>query len=364
MPMSMLLSRQPPVPQSQVFHRTPRRLAWASLALTMSVPLAYAGCGRLDDADEYRQGVPHHEDIDIVVPGGEAQTSALHADGVSETRAALLGEQAELYKLTRGITANVNLATASVLGLVRTIMGFPPSSVDAQEGVAVWGPHTEALSPNTWRLTVHRVERGSFQYLFEAKAKTADDSAYLTILSGHHMAATPGLRRRANLPAYGSGDFDLDWDNAQMLPEHDADNVGSAHFIYSRPAPGSDVNVAVAFHQVLDKETNMRVDAQYGYVETPAAGGSFQFTMTKNQIPTTAALETLAVRSRWQQSGAGRSDVRMTGGDLATPATANECWDSNFGSVFMTNSYGDAAKTWGAETSCDAAFQTPDYAVF
>jgi hypothetical protein len=45
----------------------------------------------------------------------------------------------------------------------------------------------------------------------------------------------------------------------------------------------------------------------------------------------------------------------LTGGDLATvpaPATASECWDSNFLSVYMTNSYGDATKLWGAETMC------------
>jgi len=123
------------------------------------------------------------------------------------------------------------------------------------------------------------------------------------------------------------------------------------------------VNVAVTFHQVKDKETGMRVDAQYGYLETPAAGGSFQFTLTKDAITTTSALETLTVRSRWQETGAGRSDVKLVGGDLgATQATANECWDSNFASRFMTNSYGDAAKMWGAEADC--VFAAADYAMF
>ena len=98
-----------------------------------------------------------------------------------------------------------------------------------------------------------------------------------------------------------------------------------------------------------------------------SSGGSFQFTVTKNEILTTAALETLTVRSRWHESGEGRSDAKLSGGDLAAPATANECWstgETGFLSVFMTNSYGDAAKIWGAEASCSPAFQTPDYAVF
>jgi hypothetical protein len=338
------------------------KLALAGLALL--VPTLAGGCGRLDDeAGEFRQGVPLSEDVAIIVPGDEEQSSALEAGGVAETRSKLLGETAELYRLTRNVTRVVNGGTRAVLGLVRTITFYPPSSVDKEDGVAVWGPHGEPLSPNVWRLTVHRIERGQFEYVFEAKAKTAPDTGYLTILSGHHTVANTGIRRRLGLPAYGSGDFDINWDNAQMLPEHDG-NVGSAHFVYSRPAAGSDVHIDVTFHQVMDEETQMRIDAKYGFVETPAAGGSFQFTTAKNQIPTTAALETMTVRSRWQQTGAGRSDIKMSGGDLAAEATANECWDSNFLSVYMTNSYGDAAKVWGAVASCDPAFQTPDYAVF
>jgi hypothetical protein len=336
-----------------------------TLALALTGPLFAGACGRMDSGDEYRQGVPYAEDVAIVVPGGEQQADALTAGGVAVTENALLGQQAELYRVTRDATAVVNVGTAAVLALVRTITLFPPT--DVGDDVAVWGPHTKALSPNTWRLTVHRLARGQFQYTFEAKPKTEPDTAYLTILSGHHNVADTGgglLRRRANLPAYGSGDFDLNWDNAQMLPEHD-DNVGTAHFVYSRPAADAATNIAVTFHQVMDKDAGMRVDAQYAFVETPASGGSFQFTLTKNEIPTTAALETLTVRSRWQQTGAGRSDVKMVGGDLgASAATVNECWDSNFKSVYMTNSYGDAAKAWGAEASCDAAFPSPDYAVF
>jgi hypothetical protein len=361
--MSILDTTEVP-PQRLTVDHARGRLRRLALALALAAPLASGACGRLDGGDEYRQGVPHHEDIAIVVPGGDAQTGALTAEGVAVTQGALLGQQAELYRLTRGVTAVVNGGTIAVLALVRTITAFPPT--DIGDDVAVWGPHTEALSPNTWRLTVHRLARGQFQYLFEAKPKTAPDTAYLTILSGHHNVATTGsgLRRRANLPAYGSGDFDINWDNAQMLPEHD-DNVGTAHFVYSRPAAGADANIAVTFHQVMDKDTGMRIDAQYAFVQTPASGGSFQFTLTKNEILTTAALETLTVRSRWQQTGAGRSDVKMVGGDLAaTEATVNECWDSNFASVYMTNSYGDAAKMWGAAASCDAAFPSPDYAVF
>jgi hypothetical protein len=335
-----------------------------ALALLWVLPAGFGGCGRGDDADEFREGVPHREDVAIVVPGAAtSQQSALTISGVTEVHSSLLGETAELYKVTRDITRMVNGGTGAVLALVRTITDFPPSSIAAD--VAVWGPHTNPLEQNTWRLTVTRLDKGSFQYGFEAKPRGTDDSRYLTILSGHHDVANPGAPRRANLPAFGSGDFDINWDNARMLPQPE-ENFGRAHFMYSRLSPISDVSIAVTFTQVKDDQTGMLVDAQYGYVETPGLGGNFQFTTIKNEILTTAALETLTVRSRWQETGAGRSDAKLVGGDLgATEATGNECWsagDAGFVSVFATNSYGDAARIWGVETDC--AFTPAQYAQF
>jgi hypothetical protein len=340
------------------------------LAMSLTLPLGLEACGRGDNGDEFREGVPYQQDVAMVVPGGSTQggatqASALTAGEVTKVQAALLGETADLYKLTRDITVMVNGGTAGVLALVRTVTEFPPSSVGMD--MAVWGPHTNPLARNTWRLTVNRMAKGQFQYVFDAKPRGTDDSAYLTILSGHHNVANPGARRRGNLPAFGSGDFEINWDNSRMLPDPE-ENFGKARFIYSRPSATSDVNIAVTFTKVKDKDTGMLIDAQYGYVATPGMGGNFQFTLTKDAILTTAALETLTVRSRWQETGAGRSDVKIVGGDVGlTDATVNECWssgDHGFLSVFETNSYGDAAKIWGIETDCDPAFQVPDYAVF
>ena len=113
----------------------------------------------------------------------------------------------------------------------------------------------------------------------------------------------------------------------------------------------------MTFTQVKDKDTGMLIDAKYGYVETPGMGGNFQFTLTKDAILTTPALETLTVRSRWQETGAGRSDVKFVGGDLlTTEATANE-WCSNFLIVFLTNSYGDPQDVGRRTVRC--RFQTP-----
>lgn len=316
-----------------------------------------AGCGK-DGGDEFRDGVPQHEDVTLALPGGDSQQGALTAgDGTTAIHSGLLNERAEMYTITRTITGVVNLGTAAVLALVRTITDYPATSV--MKDTAVWGPYTEPLSPNTWRLTVNRVTRGQFHYVLEARAKTDPDTAFLTILSGNHTQAVPGAHRREHVASFGSGDFIIDWNAAQKLPEHDK-NVGTAAFTYSRLSATSDVSIGVTFTQVRDDDTGMLIDAMYDYVATPGMGGSFDFKLIKNFIATTAALETMSVHSRWLETGAGRSDVKLVGGDLAaTQATANECWNESFASVYMTNSYGDPLKMWGAETSC--AFPTAMY---
>lgn len=333
-----------------------------SMTLRMMLAVALAtttlgACGK-DGGDEFRDGVPYREDVTLAVPAQDSPSGALTAgDGTTEIHSGLLGERSDLYSITRAITVVVNTGTAAVLTLVRTITEYPPSSISGQ--TAVWGPYSEPLSPNTWRLTVDRLAPGQFHYVLEAKAKAVADASYLTVLSGHHNLSTPGAHRRAHLPAYGSGDFVLDWDAAQMLPEHD-DNVGKASFVYSRVSPTSEIDIDVAFTQVRDKDTGMLIDATYGYVATPGAGGSFDFKQIKDTIATTPALETSTFHSRWLESGAGRSDVQIRGGDLgAAQATISECWSGSFLSVYMTNSYGDAAKMWGTETAC--AFPTAVY---
>ena len=95
----------------------------------VSTILAVTACGKQDDADEFRGGVPSHEDIAMVVPGdAAAQQSALTAGGIAKTTGALLGQRADLYVTTRDITGVVNGATVAVLALVKTITAFPPTS--------------------------------------------------------------------------------------------------------------------------------------------------------------------------------------------------------------------------------------------
>jgi len=212
-----------------------RDLTTVGLALALVMPVALAACGK-DDCEDFRDGVPLHEDVTLAFPGGEATTTTAAvtaADGTTVARSSLLGAESEFYKMTRDITKGVNAGTVAVLTLVMTITDYPPTTVAMD--MAVWGPYTQPLSQNTWRLTVNRdpAVRGHFSYVFEAKPRAMDDSTYVTVLSGHHVMAHPGLHRRLNQPAFGHGDFMIDWDAASTLPEHD-NNVGKAAFTYRR----------------------------------------------------------------------------------------------------------------------------------
>ena len=299
-----------------------------------------SACG-LDKADAFRKGVPSSDSVALKVPG---QSTALTASGTR--RDGLEGEVADLYRLTRGVTVTVNGATAAVLNLVEQITQYPPSAVTADS--ATWGPHTDALSPNTWKLTVTRsaTDADRYTYALEGKGKTEADSAYRVILSGTHHDAGSNL---------GEGTFTIDFDTARQLPEHGAD-VGVATITYAHSTYAGPTEIAADFTGVRDGAQT--IDAQYQYVETPGQGGQLDFDVQKDFVAG-PGIETGTVRSRWEQSGRGRSDVKASGGDTTADFTLSECWDANFLSTYLEASWA-GAPSWGASTTC--AFATASFA--
>jgi hypothetical protein len=240
------------------------------------------------------------------------------------------------------------------------ITDHQPTTVTGNK--AVWGPHTDALSPTTWRLTVLKVANAEFTYKLEGKAKADNDQSYKTVISGTHK---PALDANGDaIERQGSGDFLLDWDEAQKLPEHD-DNVGKAKFTYSRLTATSDVTINVDFTQVKDNEQPGKlINANYKYLERTTKDGEFEFAVNKNldaNNPARPGIEHMTIKSRWNAQGAGRSDVRATEGDIGTtPATASECWDTMFLSQYLAASW-DPSANYGTEAAGCTAFPTASY---
>lgn len=297
--------------------------------------LLFAGCDPVagDEAD-FRDGLPKKQMVAVKEPGGT--TGQGLASG--EVSAFEQGKTSDFYKLTRGATVSVNGATAFALNLVEQVTKNTPTSINGD--VAVWGPYTDALSPTTWKLSMTKNAENTYSYKLEGKAKTAADTEFKVILSGTHNIAVDAQGNR--LHDFGSGNMTFDWDAAQALPEH-GDDIGTADIRYSRLTADAVATVEADFHNVKDDERpGTKVNANYSYKETPGAGGEFDFALNKNidTDPGRTLIEHLTVKSRWVASGAGRSDVKLTGGDLLTgEATVNECWDSNFASQFLSISY-------------------------
>lgn len=311
--------------------------------LLAAMAVVLSACGVDGRTEAFRSGFPRSTTVELKVPG-EGSTQGLTGQGTR--RDGLEGETAELYRFTRGVTGIVNGAVAFTLSLIERIAEYPPTSLSAD--TAVWGPHTDPLSPNTWRFTVTRRADNDYAYVLEGRAKSAPDSEFKAILSGTHVSAGRHL---------GNGSFLIDWDAAKTLPEHGTE-VGTGAFSYARPTTTDVVVVDADFAQVRDAESGQLVDAKYRFRQTPGQGGAFEFQMNKD-FASGSLVELLTVRSRWQESGAGRSDARATGGDLLAPATANECWDASFLSRFFTNSF-DPTKIWGDPAVC--AFAVAEYA--
>src|SRR3954447_15466157 len=102
---------------------------------------------------DFRSGLPNKQMVQVEFPQSNSQ--GLQAQGeVGNAKAsnALQGQLSDGYVLTRSATGSVNGGTLLVLGLIKAIADTPPTSQTANQ--AVWGPGHDALSPNTYKLTV------------------------------------------------------------------------------------------------------------------------------------------------------------------------------------------------------------------
>lgn len=313
----------------------PARTTFVSLCL----PLCLWGCRPKEEAEsEFRNAVPRKETVEMTVPAAAGQRQQIEA-----VEQALKGQTAGFYTITRAVSTTVNGGGAFVLLLVREIVNHPPTKLEADG--ATWGPWAEALDPIEWMMTVKRVGDNRYEYKFDGRAKNSQ-GAFVTVLSGTHTPAldASGLPRER----YGAGSFTLDWNKRNLLPMPEKD-VGQAHYTYTHNAPGAGVSVDAKFVQVRDDDRpGQLVDVDYKYRSDAIAGGSMEFSTSPKAMMNVGAR--WSVNSRWLPSGAGRSDVKASGGDVpaGTMATANECWDIHFSSHFLRASWVPLGG-WGTE---------------
>jgi hypothetical protein len=295
----------------------------------------------LEEAEEFRRGVPREETVTAQVPS-KGQSQALTVEG--EARA-LKGLPADYWALTFGVSTVINGGAGFVGLLVKTVIAFPPTSLTADQ--AVWGPFSGTLDPITWKLTVKRVGDHKFQYQFDGQSKLSP-GPFITVLAGTHTAALDD--QGDPIEGFGTGSFTLDWDARQMLPLANPNEVGKANYSYAR-LPGQTGTINAQFQKVKDKDTGKIVDVDYAYAHHQGGSGSMDFSFdAAAQLGMADGRAT--VHSRWQANGAGRADATLTSTSLPAAATASECWNTTSSSMFFAHSWAPALDYGVEATDC------------
>jgi len=297
-------------------------------AVTFAASLA--ACVQQTDAPtSMKDAIPTADQVQIKLPG-----SAQRAGGTP----------AEWYVATRNVTRMFNGGASWVLVLVHTIVQFPVTTVNGD--VYTWGPWSDALDPAEYKLDVRDVGDGTYEYKLSGRSKTQANSQFEVVIDGK-ADPRPGELK-------GSGQFLLDFDAGRRVNPIDAGSErGTVTATYDLAAR----HLGLDIDSIDDR--GQPVNAEYAYNETADGGGDMTFNVNGNAGGTTAE-EKITLRSRWLNTGVGRADARLSGGDLAaTVVTASECWDTTFARVYYHDSAMFAPNV-GLETACASQFATQD----
>lgn len=319
----------------------------ASCTLSMTL---LAGCAapQNDEANAFREALP--ESAAIALSGPETQPASGTA-ALTPTRRTLgttpALPYAKWYSFTRQMRDDVNGVTLHVLGGVWLMVHGTPSTISNDS--AIWGPYTDELSPVSYRLRVVRVAADEYDYRFEGHPKASRaDNDFEAVLSGHGFGTAH--------PNHGQGSFTIDLDVAKELdPAAHANDSGKLTITHTLPREISQNPFALP--RTIRAEVEPAGEAHFS-LETEArldhTGALHVVAHTDVDDSKQTLLEDVVIDSRWTQSGAGRADVQMAGGDLppSVPMVdASECWGPDFTQTYYHDSV-NFAPTSGEASAC------------
>ena len=298
------------------------------VAAAAACTLGLVACVQTDEApQELARAIPTADQVSIKLP---------------DTKTRAVGDLANWYVSTRDVTRTLNGGSAWVLILIHTIVQFPVTTVNGE--TYTWGPWSDALDPAEYKLEVRAVGDGTYEYHLSGRSKTQSGSQFEVVIDG---SADP----RAG-DDKGSGEFSVDFDASKRVnPIDSGDAKGSMHANYDLAKGHLDLTI------MSTDGAGKPVVADYAYNAAPGGGGDMVFEIATN-VGGGPVLESVTLRSRWQGTGAGRADARISGGDVAAiTATASECWDTSFRRVFYVDS-GPYLPSEGTQSAC--VFATAD----
>ncbi len=312
-------------------------LALASLGCVAALATACGG------AAQFRAAVPTRDEVRMRVPASSA--SALS-----------VGEEADLYKQSVAIATGVNGGVLWVFDVIDAILKQPPTTAD--DTTAVWGPtEPRGLDRLSIQFTVVKLADDDFSYKLEARKK-GDAGDFTEIFSGEaHPGSEPN--RGTGTLTYHLGSL-RSLDDSQCL-EGDID--------VQYDAASDPRTLDVTFHAFDDACNDPHpTDAHYTYVENSDKSGSMDFAFQANlhkPEENKPLEEVMSVRTRWLATGAGRSDVQVSGGEIPGDLAANgidattveiaECWDDTFNLVYADTNPDELEPHLGHENTGDAS---------
>jgi hypothetical protein len=275
-----------------------------------------------------KDALPTAEAVSIKLPGASVQAGDSGAPGVGSGSYAILGQTAQFYQVTRGVTLTLNAGAAWVLVVVHAVVQFPPTTVEGN--VYTWGPGSGPLDPADWRLVVTDNADGSYSWSLDGRSKITPEDGFITVIDG---VAVPGAE-----PHRGRGSFSIDFDAGERVNPIDNDARGTVDVEYDlENRDGTQATLDMHIEGVADDGRPVSFD--YHYAENKDRSGDFSFAIHGDLDDDGTASEDAEIRSRWLDDGQGRSDVALAGGDLGDlEVSATECWDTRFARVYYTDS--------------------------
>jgi hypothetical protein len=317
---------------------------FGSAALVVST-----GCSlqATDDASKFREPIPQTSQVALAIAGSTVSGTATQAapsvslhlqdgpgagggDGTSD---------ASYYQFTRSITDSVDTVTMEILGEVIAVTDLPPTTLDATH--AVWGPgSSDALDPVSWKLTVTATGGGQYTYEVDGRPHlSTNDADWKAVLTGQGYDDTS--------PSYQSGSFVVDNDALRALDPTTTTSTGTVSITYDARAyplnAAANVNLNDGTGQYYDVTVLHGVDGS-GIMSLTA--------LADISTPPDGTNVNVNENSRWDSTGAGRADVKMTGGAFgSTMVMVSQCWSDEFEQTYYTDSV-DYEPTSGQPSSC------------
>lgn len=255
------------------------------------------------------------------------------------------GEPSENAVDTLGTAQGINDLLVDVLGSIEEITSYPPSW-EPTERVATWGPwEDDGIEGRLW---VRERRNGGYGWAFEFRFVGEGEDAWRSPVVGRIDAGSDDTNSSGTMLVDAAvwGEFD---------PTVTA--TGGGLVTYSLDEHGASANIAL--DDYAEEPGDDTADALISWTSAVEGGGSLDFVAVTDAEDDPGSLDELWVtHSRWLADGSGRSDVRVTGGDLGVLSFyETDCWDASLTSTFYENSY-DVTRS-GDEATC--AFAEAEY---